>query len=133
MNYFGWRHPETEIKTYFITSPASIIEPLELENETNNYKGFRVFTSHDTNKFLRKHIATDCPMIEEWYGDIVSTLEKEILSWSRIFFRTRPSNWSFNVQGRRMTRYPWESIQDDRPIFSVFPDLPDRLRTALTV
>lgn len=40
-------------------------------------------------------------MIKNLYGDILSTLEKDILTHAYVFYRTRPSNWSFNVQAHR--------------------------------
>ena len=79
-----------------------------------------MFTSLDTEQFLREN-SQDCDVIQRFFGDVLSTLEKDILSWGKVFFRTRPSNWSFNLQGRRMARYEWELIKEDRPIYGLFP------------
>ena len=106
----------SHLKTVFITSPISIAE--NLRSNSTFLTDYKVFTSLDTEEFLKKE-AEDCEVIRRWFGDILSTLEKDILSWSRVFFRTRPSNWSFNLQGRRMARYKWEFIKEDRPIYAL--------------
>jgi len=122
--YLKKHHPERNPTTVFISSPKGIAQQLGEEvseqGRRRDYKGYRVFTSLDTDKYLREH-AEKCKIIDDFYGDVLSTLEKEILSWSRIFFRSRPSNWSFNIQGRRMSRYSWLKIKDDRTIFDIFP------------
>ena len=74
-----------------------------------------------TIKFLEtKKSQTNCWALHEHFGDILSTLEKEILIRARIFLRTRPSNWSFNVQGHRIAERGFEKVENDRVIFDVF-------------
>ena len=106
--YLNKYYPKHHPTTVFIASPADIAVHLsnssaEMSRE-KSYEDLKVFTTLDTDRFLKGY-AESCEVIREFYGDILSTLEKEIMSFSRIFFRTRPSNWSFNVQGSRMARY----------------------------
>ena len=61
-----------------------------------------------------------CELVKNLFGDIVSTFEKEVLVQALSFYRTRPSNWSFNVQGHRFARYTSEELKYDRVIFDVF-------------
>ena len=58
-------------------------------------------------------------MVDFYFGDILSTLEKEMMLLSRVFYRARPSNWSFNVQGHRFSEREFEEIRHDRVIFDV--------------
>ena len=67
-------------------------------------------------------IVIECAIIDKIFGDILSTLEKEIMVRSLVFFRVRPSNWSFNVQGQRFAIYGNENIMHDRVIFDIFTD-----------
>ena len=38
--------------------------------------------------------------------------------YSKAFFRARPSNWSFNVQGHRTAHY--QKLEDDRYMYDLF-------------
>ena len=118
VSYMKPRTVLSPLKTIFVTSPISIAENLR-SNDTY-LSEYKVFTSLDTEEFLRNS-SEDCDVIQRFFGDVLSTLEKDILSWGKVFFRTRPSNWSFNLQGRRMARYKWELIKEDRPIYGLFP------------
>ena len=104
-------------KTLFITSPKNIADKLATI-ENHSYKGYTVFTTADSEKFLDFY--RKCQSIDDLFGDILSTLEKEILLRSLVFFRARPSNWSFNIQGHRFAKYLWEEIKYDRVVFDIF-------------
>lgn len=41
---------------------------------------------------------------------------------SLAFYRSKPSNWSFGVQGLRFGRFNYDRIQYDRVIFDIFGD-----------
>jgi len=91
-----------------------------LHKITNNFFIINLITSIDTTKFLKREIA-GCTLLESYMGDILSTFEKEILLNSSAFYRARPSNWSFNVQGQRFATH--DELPYDRTIFDVFLDI----------
>ena len=115
------RKSKTKSTTVFITSPPNIAEKIKKvsENFNGNYKNFKIFTTLDTQNFVSKY-KNNCAPIKNFLGEILSTLEKEILIYSKIYLRARPSNWSFNVHGHRFSRYDYESIKNDAVIFDVF-------------
>ena len=43
----------------------------------------------------------DCDVLKRFYGEILPMVEMEILEKSFAFYRSRPSNWSFNIQAAR--------------------------------
>ena len=47
-------------------------------------------------------------------------LEKEILVQSLAFYRARPSNWSFNIQGHRFAEWGPRNLTHDRVVYDVF-------------
>ena len=63
--------------------------------------------------------------MHQYFGDILSTFEKEILIYAKLFLRSRPSNWSFNVQGHRFARY--EELPYDRYVFDIFKNKDGKL------
>ena len=108
------------ITSVYLASPRNIAKRFDkLDDYTIGNQTFKIFTNQDTWSFLKEK-SEDCPILEQYFGEILSTFEKEILVRSRIFYRARPSNWSFNVQGHRFARYEYEYIRYDNVIFSVF-------------
>lgn len=103
----------------YIASPLNIAEYFYNHTTNKILNNYKVFTTIDIQRFLETY-RKDCWVIDIYFGDILSTLEKEMMVLSKIFFRSRPSNWSFNQQGHRMPNYPYEEIQNDRVIFDVF-------------
>lgn len=105
-------------KTLFISSPMNTAK---LFRRTGDYKNFKIFTTTDTQAFLREKLEeVNCTILVDMFGDILSTFEKEILLRSLGFYRTRPSNWSFNIQGHRWAEYGPKQLTHDRVIFDVF-------------
>ena len=110
----------TKIKTIFIASPVSTSQ---LFQQKSSYKNYKIFTTSDTHKFLKNILhKQNCTLLIDMFGDILSTFEKEILLRSLAFYRTRPSNWSFNVQGHRWANYKADDLVHDRVIFDVFTE-----------
>ena len=64
---------------------------------------------------------TKCWVLEEYLGEVNSELEKELLSRALAFYRSRPSNWSYNVQASRFGRF--ENLPYDRAIFDIFDEI----------
>ena len=87
-------------KIIFITSPPSVATRFSTLSKNVNLNGYKVFTTLDTTQFLEKY-RHECELVDKFFGDILPTLEKEILRWSKAFYRSRPSNWSFNIQAQR--------------------------------
>ena len=100
-----------------VTSPTynSIAEQLKGIHE---HRGYVIASTLDSTEFLKRYEA--CVAIRDLFGDFLSTLEKEILLYSSAFFRARPSNWSFNIQGRRFSQFDYERIKNDRVVFDLF-------------
>jgi len=107
-------------QTIYISSPPNISK---IFSKIKFYKNFKSFTTNDSKKFL-KNVYEDqrhnCSIIKEYFGDILSTFEKEIMIRSSVFYRSRPSNWSFNVQGHRFAEYEHSELVDDEVILHVF-------------
>lgn len=101
----------------YIASPINIAE--NFHNQTKIIQNYKILTTIDIQNFLQTY-RKDCWVVDIYFGDVLSTLEKEMMVLSKIFFRSRPSNWSFNEQGHRMAMYPYEEIQNDRVMFDVF-------------
>lgn len=101
----------------FLSAPRSILSSFKNFTEIN---GFRVVTSLDTQQFLKKR--KSCKIIRDYFGDICSTFDKEIQFKSTMFYRSRPSNWSFNVQAQRWANSDYKSIENDGTVFDVFED-----------
>ena len=62
------------VRNLFITSPWNIAE--KLQNYTN-YKGYKIISTVHTRQFLERY-RDSCEIIGDIFGDILSTLEKEI-------------------------------------------------------
>ena len=113
----------SKIKTILITSPINIARDISKISQDQNNKGFykqyKIITTIDTDQYLTR-FRSNCQVIDDYYGDVLSTLEKEIVLKSAIFIRSRPSNWSLNVQGHRFAVYDYEVIAKDSVIFEIF-------------
>ena len=111
--------------TIFISSPQNIAQYFEdlmkTPFKTPSGRIVKIITSNDTLKFFNQQ-AKQCQIFEDYKGDILSTFEKEILINSFSFYRARPSNWSFNVQGQRFGKLDEEKLKYDRVIYDVFMD-----------
>lgn len=117
-NFENYTGNANDFKTIFITSPADVAK--EFKNIGSRiYKGYKIFTTNDSEEFMRKY-SENCELLKVLFGDVVSTFEKEVIVQSLSFYRTRPSNWSFNVQGHRFARYTSEELRYDRVIYDVF-------------
>lgn len=103
------------IKTIFITSPIEVADMLAKIGRV--FRVYTIFTTNDTHKFLSRY--RDCETVDQLYGDILSTLEKEILVQSFAYYRTRPSNWSFNVQAHRWAKQA-AGLEFDSVIYDIF-------------
>ena len=103
------------VKTIFITSPIEVADMLAKVGRT--FRGYTIFTTIDTHDFLSRY--RDCETVDQLYGDILSTLEKEILVQSFAYYRTRPSNWSFNVQAHRWAKQV-PGLKFDSVIYDIF-------------
>ena len=113
---FELENSKNDIKTIFITSPVEVAEMIGKVGRV--YRGYTVFTTKDTHKFLGEYRKT-CDTIGQLYGDILSTLEKEILVHSYCYYRMRPSNWSFNVQAHRWAKNV-TGLKYDSVIYDIF-------------
>ena len=107
----------------FISSPQSVAKQFQSLNSSYYHKQtnqtFNIISSMDSHHFLLNYAKdNNCDIIIDYFGDILSTFEKEILIYSMSFYRARPSNWSFNVQGQRFAREM--DLSMDRVIFDVF-------------
>ena len=102
-------------RTIFIASPTSVAQKFSKIGKI--FKNFKIITGLDTFKFLKAK-SESCEMIDQYFGDILSTFEKEILIHVKSFYRSRPSNWSFNVQAGRFAS--GIDLSHDRVIFDVF-------------
>ena len=111
--------PEIERKkTIFITSPVQIADTIA--SVGRNYRGYNFYTTKDTHEFLSKY-RKKCETVDKIYGDILSTMEKEILIGSFCYYRMRPSNWSFNVQAHRWAKKEEISgFKYDSVIYDIF-------------
>jgi len=105
----------TKVKSIFIASPANIATKFAVIGR--EYKGLLFFTGKDTFSFLEKK-RENCKVIDQWFGEVLSELEKQIMVLSKVYFRARPSNWSFNVQGQRFARY--DNLEQDRWMYDIF-------------
>lgn len=103
-------------KVIYIAAPRNI--KFEYSNGAM-YRSFKIFTNDDLQTFLTAFI-DNCWVYREYFGDILSTVDKELMINSRIFLRSRPSNWSFNSQGRRYTYHKHKFMQHDRVVFDLF-------------
>ena len=60
----------------FITSPKNIVDKLStIPNGT--HKGYKILTTADSEQFLSFY--KQCQSVVDLFGDLLSTLEKEIL------------------------------------------------------
>ena len=75
VNYLSSKKQLSNLRTIFITSPISIAE--HLRSNATYLPGYKVFTSLDTESFLKQE-AEDCGIIRRFFGDVLSTLEKDI-------------------------------------------------------
>ena len=118
-------YPETVEKTrlIYIASPTNTAEIFNKHGKQfidpiSNRK-YGIFNTLDLMNFLEK-IRPKCWALDFYYGDVLSTIEKEILRLATIFYRSRPSNWSYNVQGHRNARLNGDELQFDRVVFDIF-------------
>ena len=113
----------TQRDVIFISSPQNIAKIFANTSSKNLgvIQGHKIFTSLDTLNFFKKE-AQNCKIFRNYFGDILSTLEKEIMVLSKSYYRARPSNWSFNVQGHRFSLYSAEDLRHDRCVLDVFLD-----------
>ena len=133
VSFFNKNSEFDDIQTIFIASPPSVVKHISKvlkKNSTskiegqifgqNFYQNYRIFTTADTQRYLKnKEIETNCWAFRDYFGDVLSTLEKELMVQAQIFIRTRPSNWSFNVQGHRNSE-GYQKVVNDRVIYDVF-------------
>lgn len=83
-------------KIVYIASPTNIADIFPHDGE--HFAGYKIYNTLDMQKFLES-FRKDCWVIDNYFGDVLSTLEKEMMVMANIFFRARPSNWSFKVWG----------------------------------
>ena len=129
ISFFDKNSELSEIKTILITSPPMVADQISkvLKQKSKNegktfksYKNYRIITTADTQQYLKnKEIETNCWAHRHYFGDILSTLEKQLMVQAKIFIRTRPSNWSFNVQGHRNSE-GYQKVANDRVIYEIF-------------
>lgn len=108
---------EQKPQIIYIASPDGISK--YFPHKGYKFKNYKIYTTKDMHKFLNKFM-NSCWVVKKYFGDILSTLEKELMILAEIFFRSRPSNWSFNEQGHRASQYEYDRIKNDRVIFDVF-------------
>lgn len=118
MDQHPWNHSGKINKVIYIASPRNVAGSFPVHNG-QTYGGYQIFNTLDITEFLDSY-REDCWVYEHYYGDILSTLEKEMMVISKIFYRSRPSNWSFNEQGHRFAEEPAEEIAEDRVVFDIF-------------
>lgn len=97
---------ENHEKVIFLASPKNMISKFDqvLEKFTKNgkYKSWKIVTSTKSTEFLQTlKNKSNCDILKRFYGDILPMVEMQILEKSFAFYRSRPSNWSFNVQAAR--------------------------------
>lgn len=102
-------------KTVYISAPYNTAK---IFGEIKEFKGVKIVSTAGAFDFLEKF--RDCEIIDRLFGDILSTFDKEIGVQSLSFYRSRPSNWSFNIQGQRFSKYSNEDLEHDRVVFDVF-------------
>ena len=108
-------------KTILITSPPGILHKInekDLSNFQYHDKKYKILTTENSINFLKNFM--DCWVIEKYFGDVLSTFEKEVVLRSEIFYRARPSNWSFNTQGHRFAEFDYDKIKFDGVVYDVF-------------
>lgn len=104
----------TQHKIIYIASPINIARSFIVNLPANRtFQNYKIVTTVQTSTFLRK-FRDDCWMIDTYFGDILSTLEKELMVMSKIFYRSRPSNWSFNQEGYRIASRTYEEVSQDQ-------------------
>ena len=101
----------------YIASPINISK--KFKSKAEKYKKLSIFTTLDLINFLEP-FSNNCQILKNYFGDILSTIEKEIMILSKLFLRSRPSSWSFNVQGHRNFKLGPELVKYDRVVFDVF-------------
>ena len=112
--------PSQNGRTVFISSPTNTAERFKtLKNKYISPQNvtYKIITSYESNLFM-KHVGKNCQNIRWYLGDVLSTFEKEVMVRSKSFYRARPSNWSFNVQGQRFGRNG--KLPYDRVVYDVF-------------
>ena len=117
------KHLGNETNIIFISSPQNVAEIFNKIGRNFIYQNrtFKIFTGIDTFQYLKSQAyskSTSCELLKEYLGDVLSTFEKELMVLSKSFYRARPSNWSFNVQGQRFGLY--KDLSHDRVIYDVF-------------
>ena len=115
-------------KLVFIASPNNMAQKFERFLKQNGtasttspgliYKNIEFITSRISTEFIRRNFRDHssehyCEIAERFYGEILPMVEMTILEKAFAFYRSRPSNWSFNIQARRFAHADVD--EDGRP------------------
>ena len=70
------------------------------------YRGWKIITTRQTTRFVSDKFKNQkskyyCETFDTFFGEFIPIIEMEILKRSFGFYRSRPSNWSFNIQAQR--------------------------------
>ena len=109
----------TDFNTIIICSPINAAYLFHKFSHQKYNNKFTILTTVHTKKFLTDR-RSSCGMLNDLFGDIHSTFEKELMLRVGAFYRMRPSNWSFDVQGQRFANMNASELRNDRVIYDVF-------------
>lgn len=104
------------VSTIIISSPFNMAAKFD---QARSKFGYRIFTTKDSRDFLWEY-RDNCEVVRDLFGEVLSTFEKEIMLRATVFYRSRPSNWSFNVQGMRWSSKKFGEIALDKTVFDLF-------------
>ena len=68
-NFKNYTGDSDDYKTIFITSPSNVAK--EFKNIGRVYKGFKIFTTNDSEKFMERY-KEKCELVKTLFGDILS-------------------------------------------------------------
>ena len=97
----------------FLATPMNFADKFEsamrkiiIQSEKATYRNWYIVTAKQATYFLNDNFRENesphfCQTMSRFFGEIVPQVEMEILRRSLAFYRSRPSNWSFNVQAQR--------------------------------
>lgn len=117
---------DNEIIHIYIASPGNVAEifknQIKFTDPVNkilvhNSQKYKILFSEVAQIYLEK-LKPSCPILNQHFDEIFSTFEKELMIQSFGFYRARPSNWSFNVQGARYSKY--DRLIFDRTVYDIF-------------